>query len=172
MNNPAFRRAGLSAALGLLVLLFGIAPPLMAPTANALPSTRSSGALVTALIIGLAVLVLIAAVIFVRRRHSAAGDALKARAKLDVLTPDMGRTTFAVTTAITTIGRAMDNSLVLNDTEVSGYHAELLTSAQGFILRDLKSTNGTFVNGRRITKQRLFPGDEITIGKTRITVGN
>ena len=137
-----------------------------------LPSTGSNGLLIAAVVLGLAVLALLAAAIILRNRRTAAAGESKVRARLDVAYADGGRKTFIVTEAKTTIGRAMDNSLVLNDPEVSGYHAEILASAQGFLLRDLKSTNGTFLRGQRIAEQRLFLGDEITLGKTRLTFGN
>lgn len=140
--------------------------------AYVLPSTESNGLLIAAVILVLAVLALLAAVIIVRNRRTAGAGAAKVRAKLDVVYADGGRKTFLMTAAKTTIGRAMDNSLVLNDPEVSGYHAEILASAQGFLLRDLKSTNGTLIKGQRIAEQRLFLGDEITIGKTRLTFGS
>jgi len=135
------------------------------------PSTESNGLLVAAVILGLAVLALLVAVIIARNRRTAGAGAAKVTARLDVVYADGGTKTFIVTEAKTTIGRAMDNSLVLNDPEVSGYHAEILASAQGLLLRDLKSTNGTFVRGQRIAEQRLFLGDEITLGKTRLTFG-
>ncbi len=69
----------------------------------------------------------------------------------------------------TSLGRATDNDLVLSDPKVSRHHAEVVRRPEGFVLRDLGSTNGTFVNGRRIFERLLDPGDVILLGDTRIT---
>lgn len=67
------------------------------------------------------------------------------------------------------IGRSTDNQLVLNDPEVSSFHAEILPQGQGHIIVDLASRNGTFVNGERLlpkTPRRLNYGDTIRFGET------
>jgi hypothetical protein len=64
-----------------------------------------------------------------------------------------------------TIGRKGDNTIVLGDPQVSGYHARIDRKESDFILIDLQSTNGTLVNNRRIFSHRLAHGDRITIGK-------
>ena len=58
-----------------------------------------------------------------------------------------------------TIGRASDNDLVVAHPSVSAHHAELHFDGEQFLLRDLSSSNGTFVNGERITYARLFGAD-------------
>lgn len=62
------------------------------------------------------------------------------------------------------IGRANDNDLVLNDPQVSRYHAELRWDGQHWHLLDRGSANGTMVNNTRIQQQLLLAGDTITIG--------
>ena len=63
------------------------------------------------------------------------------------------------------IGRAADNEIVLNDPKVSRYHAVIEWNGSGFLLRDLGSTNGTFVNGAQVEGPLLLrPGDELAIG--------
>lgn len=70
---------------------------------------------------------------------------------------------------LTRIGRSPDNDLVLNDPEVSGRHARIRQDATGFLLEDLQSSNGTFLNGARVgALERLASGALITIGKTQI----
>lgn len=69
----------------------------------------------------------------------------------------------------TTLGRAADNDLVISDPKVSRHHAEVVRSPEGFVLRDLGSTNGTFVNGRKVSERLLVPGDTIVLGDTRLT---
>lgn len=63
-----------------------------------------------------------------------------------------------------TIGRHKDNTIVLDNPEVSGYHARIDKKGSAFILTDLQSTNGTFVNNKHVISKRLAHGDKITIG--------
>ena len=64
-----------------------------------------------------------------------------------------------------TIGRAPENSIRLEDTSVSGRHAEIVLVAENCYLKDLGSTNGTLVNGQPVTEVQLRPGDRIRFGK-------
>src|SRR4029078_294202 len=66
----------------------------------------------------------------------------------------------------TRIGRGSDNELVLDTKHVSRYHAVLLAGAAHTSIADPKSTNGVFVNGKRVARQILKDGDRVTIGKT------
>jgi len=66
---------------------------------------------------------------------------------------------------IVTIGRLPDNAVVIDNPAVSGHHACLSLDGSSFILEDLDSTNGTFVNERQITRHTLRNGDVIRIGK-------
>ena len=54
----------------------------------------------------------------------------------------------------------------LHDPEVSSRHAEVIKTPAGFLVRDLKSTNGTYVNGRSVQEAILAPGDEVVVGRT------
>ncbi|KYH35411.1 FHA domain-containing protein FhaB [Clostridium tepidiprofundi DSM 19306] len=63
-----------------------------------------------------------------------------------------------------TIGRNENNILVLNDRYVSAFHAKIYLKNADYIIEDNKSTNGTFVNDKRILKTILKNGDEIKIG--------
>ncbi|HEV3195572.1 MAG: FHA domain-containing protein [Candidatus Cybelea sp.] len=69
------------------------------------------------------------------------------------------------------LGRDKGAEIVLHDPEVSRRHARF-ESHEGFVyLEDLKSSNGTFLNGRRITEAiEIRQGDEIDVGTTRILV--
>jgi hypothetical protein len=62
------------------------------------------------------------------------------------------------------VGRTGECDIVINDTNVSRRHAEIWRTAEGVAIRDLQSTNGTYVNGHRITAVSLSPKDEIEIG--------
>jgi pSer/pThr/pTyr-binding forkhead associated (FHA) protein len=64
-----------------------------------------------------------------------------------------------------TIGRSPENSIRLDDTSVSGRHAEIAMRAETCYLRDLGSTNGTLVNGQPATQVQLRAGDRIQFGK-------
>ncbi len=68
------------------------------------------------------------------------------------------------------IGRSPSADLVLDDRESSVQHARVTARAGDFIIRDLGSSNGTLVNGRRIQEVVLVPGDEIVIGQTSVQV--
>ena len=68
---------------------------------------------------------------------------------------------------IITIGRKEDNSVVLQDRHTSGNHAKLIVKENNLYIQDLHSTNGTFVNGRKIsTNVKLLGREEIQIGTT------
>jgi signal transduction histidine kinase len=64
------------------------------------------------------------------------------------------------------VGRDASNRIRLHDTEVSRRHAEFCPMDGGFQVHDLDSANGTFVNGQRIDRAELKPGDRVSIGQT------
>ena len=64
----------------------------------------------------------------------------------------------------TTIGRTPDNQVVVPIREVSRRHAEIVLTEGGYVLKDLGSPNGTFVNGERVTEHRLQDDDRIAMG--------
>jgi len=64
------------------------------------------------------------------------------------------------------VGRDLSNDVVINDPEISRRHARLFQQGNSFVLEDLGSTNGTFVNGQRLIGPNiLHPGDSITFGE-------
>lgn len=69
---------------------------------------------------------------------------------------------------LTTLGRHPSNTVRLMDREVSKEHAVIERMGRDYILRDLGSSNGTFVNGRRVAELRLREGDEITLGASKL----
>ncbi len=76
-----------------------------------------------------------------------------------------------ITSNTLTIGRAPDNQLVLQDQQSSSHHAEIRPDAQGYLLVDMNSRNGTFVNEQRLmpqTPRLLISGDVIRVGDTRL----
>jgi pSer/pThr/pTyr-binding forkhead associated (FHA) protein len=66
---------------------------------------------------------------------------------------------------VVTIGRKPDNDLRIDNLAVSGHHARVLKEGERFVIEDLGSTNGTFIDSKRIKEHPLADGMEITIGK-------
>jgi pSer/pThr/pTyr-binding forkhead associated (FHA) protein len=64
-----------------------------------------------------------------------------------------------------TIGRHQDNNVVIDNLAVSGFHARIDKKGSDYILTDLQSTNGTFVNDEKISSRKLSHGDNILVGK-------
>jgi len=65
----------------------------------------------------------------------------------------------------TTVGRVEDNSFQIAEPSVSSHHAELLLRGNDVIVRDLNSTNGTFINGEKITESPIKPGQILRLGQ-------
>jgi len=65
---------------------------------------------------------------------------------------------------VTDIGKAPDNAIVLPDPRISRHHCRISWTEQGWLLEDLQSTNGTYVNGQKIEKNFLEAGDRIKVG--------
>ena len=68
-----------------------------------------------------------------------------------------------------TIGRRPDSDVFLDDVTVSRDHALLVRRGEDYYLDDLGSLNGTYVNRRRIESHRLEDGDELQVGKYKLT---
>ena len=67
---------------------------------------------------------------------------------------------------IITIGRESENGIVINDAEVSRKHTQFVFQGGKYIITDLGSTNGTFINGQRLTGQHILqPGEVISLGE-------
>jgi hypothetical protein len=73
---------------------------------------------------------------------------------------------FPLTDAEYLIGRHRENNIQLHDPGISGYHARLYRGPEGYVIEDLKSRNGTWVNGERVFSRTLATGDKIHIGST------
>jgi len=67
-----------------------------------------------------------------------------------------------------TVGRALDNTIRMEDGTVSHHHAVFVIDTEGCKLRDLNSTNGTRVNGMRITETMLNNGDQVRMGSVEM----
>lgn len=70
----------------------------------------------------------------------------------------------------TTLGRALDNDVVIADSRVSRHHVQLVLDRRGLVARDMGSTNGTSVAGRKGAEHRLADGDELSLGGYKVRV--
>ncbi|MCC6747752.1 MAG: sigma 54-dependent Fis family transcriptional regulator [Deltaproteobacteria bacterium] len=83
--------------------------------------------------------------------------------------PDVGKSC-ALDLHRVSVGQASDNELVLTDPQVSRRHLEFQVHDQGYLVRDLKSTNGTYYQGARILEVLVSPGAELRLGSTVLRV--
>jgi pSer/pThr/pTyr-binding forkhead associated (FHA) protein len=73
--------------------------------------------------------------------------------------------------AIKTVGRTTRADFILDVALVSRLHCRLTAAADNLEVVDLRSTNGTFVNDKRVAKARLKSGDRLRIGRVELTIG-
>lgn len=97
-------------------------------------------------------------------------DANKAIAAL-VLEKVQGRTVFVELADGITIGRKPDNQIALKDNLISSRHCRIVSRSGKWYVEDLGSTNGTFLNDRRVSIATLNPGDVLKLGRYRLKVG-
>jgi hypothetical protein len=87
-------------------------------------------------------------------------------ARLEFILGPMANQTLALTEEVTTIGSVAGNTVVLADPAVSRKHAGIRKLEGSYELADLGSTNGVYVNGHKVPKKALDPGDIIRVGNT------
>ena len=85
-----------------------------------------------------------------------------------VLVTGEGETSFPLTRDAYTIGRHRNNDIVISDPKVSSFHARIDRSPEGYVIVDLKSRNGSYINGKRIETGLLKTGDEVRMGTARL----
>jgi len=78
---------------------------------------------------------------------------------------------FPLDASVINIGRRADNNLVIDDPRVSRYHAQIRAIRGKFVLFDLNSTGGTYVNGERTNQSILYPGDVISLSGLPVIFG-
>lgn len=85
-----------------------------------------------------------------------------------ILVTDGRETSFPLTGDTYTLGRHKNNDISVADPKVSSFHARIDRSPDGFVLVDLASRNGSFVNGKRVESGILKTGDEVRLGTARL----
>lgn len=86
-------------------------------------------------------------------------------AKLVLLSQGLTGQTHELKVDKTTIGRVEDNTLPIAEASVSSHHCEILLKGADVVVHDLNSTNGTFINGEKITESVLKPGQILRLGQ-------
>jgi len=89
-------------------------------------------------------------------------------AKLVILTEGLTGLTHELSVNPTTVGRAEGNLFQIIEPSVSGRHCEILLRGNEVVVRDLTSTNGTFIQGERITEAILKPGQILRLGRVNL----
>ena len=75
---------------------------------------------------------------------------------------------FALDTEVTAAGRHPDSDIFLDDITVSRRHAELVRQGEGYVVRDVGSLNGTYLNRERVEESPINNGDELQVGKFKL----
>ena len=86
-------------------------------------------------------------------------------AKLVVLSMGMTGRTHELTVDKTTIGRVEDNTFQIAEPSVSSHHCEVLLRGSDVVVHDLNSTNGTFINGEKVSEKVIKPGQVLRLGQ-------
>src|SRR5213594_3316021 len=86
-------------------------------------------------------------------------------AKLVLLSAGMTGRTHELKVDKTTIGRVEDNTFQIAEPSVSSHHCEILLRGSDILVRDLNSTNGTYISGEKITESVLKPGQILRLGQ-------
>jgi pSer/pThr/pTyr-binding forkhead associated (FHA) protein len=89
-------------------------------------------------------------------------------AKLVVLSAGFNGRTHELNVDKTTIGRVEDNTFQIADGSVSSHHCEIVLRGSDVVIHDLGSTNGSFINGEKITESVLKPGQTLKLGQIEL----
>jgi pSer/pThr/pTyr-binding forkhead associated (FHA) protein len=89
-------------------------------------------------------------------------------AKLVVLTEGFTGTSFELKGERTTVGRMEDNAFQIAEPSVSSHHCEIIARGAEVVVKDLNSTNGTFINGQRTSEGVLRPGQVLRLGSVEV----
>ena len=91
-------------------------------------------------------------------------------AKLVILNQGMTGRTFELNVERNTVGRVEDNTFQIADASVSSHHAEILLRGSDIVVKDLNSTNGTFLNNEKISEVVLKPGQTLRFGQVELKI--
>lgn len=91
-------------------------------------------------------------------------------AKLVILNQGMTGRTFDLNVERTTVGRIEENTFQIADGSVSSRHAEIILKGEEILIKDIGSTNGTFINNEKITEQILKPGQTLRFGQVELKI--
>jgi pSer/pThr/pTyr-binding forkhead associated (FHA) protein len=89
-------------------------------------------------------------------------------AKLVLLSEGLAGKSHELKVEKTTIGRVDDNTFPISEPSVSSHHCEILLKGTDVVVKDLNSTNGTFINGEQISESVLKPGQVLRLGKVEM----
>src|ERR1700742_2541775 len=89
-------------------------------------------------------------------------------AKLVVLSAGFNGRTHELNVDKTTIGRVEDNTFQIADASVSSHHCEIMLRGSDVVIHDLGSTNGSFINGEKISESVLNPGKTLNLGQIEL----
>ena len=90
--------------------------------------------------------------------------------KLIVLTEGIEPASFELTKEVASVGRVDENDITLPHESVSGSHAELVLRGENVHVRDVGSTNGTYINGKKVAESPLQPGEVLTFGEVELKI--
>jgi hypothetical protein len=93
-------------------------------------------------------------------------------AKLVVLSAGQSGRTHELNAEKTTVGRLEDNTFQIAEQSVSSHHCEILLRGSDVVVKDLNSTNGTFINGEQISEKALKPGQILRLGQIELRLEN
>jgi pSer/pThr/pTyr-binding forkhead associated (FHA) protein len=88
--------------------------------------------------------------------------------KLVVLSEGLTGRSYELKVEKTTVGRLEDNSFQIPEQSVSSHHCEILLKGNDVVVKDLNSTNGTYINGEKITEKALKPGQILRLGSIEL----
>jgi pSer/pThr/pTyr-binding forkhead associated (FHA) protein len=89
-------------------------------------------------------------------------------ARLVVLSEGFTGRTYELNLEKTTIGRLEENSFSIPESSISGHHCEILLRGKDIVVKDLDSTNGTFINGEKIKEAALKPSQILRLGQVEM----
>ncbi len=90
--------------------------------------------------------------------------------KLVILNQGMTGRTFELNIERNTVGRVEDNTFQIADASVSSHHAEIILRGEEIVIRDLNSTNGTFINNEKVSEIVLKPGQTLRFGQVELKI--